>query len=121
MKIASLTIVAFCAAASSVLAVGEKAHSRSVCRPDLTASYGPLLDTFVQEPKVRSRAAALCPSPVRGRGTLPTCTSDPSVTCRGTCSGGAEWFSWQCCIGQDGWPPACSLDCNKQFAGCLAQ
>jgi hypothetical protein len=51
MKIASLTIVAFCAAASSVLAVGEKAHSRSVCRPDLTANYGPLLDTFVQEPR----------------------------------------------------------------------
>jgi hypothetical protein len=121
VRIASLIIVAFCAAAPVVLGVAEKAQSLPVCRADLTATFGPQLDTFVSGPKAPSRAAQLCRSPVRSRGGLPTCSAEPYITCRGTCSNGAEWFSWQCCIPKDGFPPACSLDCKKQFAGCLAQ
>jgi hypothetical protein len=119
MRIAGLAIVAFLVTGSVVPAVAVKAQS--LCRPDLTASFGSPLDTFAEAPKVRGRVAARCPSPARRRGELPTCNSGPSITCRGTCSGGAEWFSWQCCIGPDGFPPVCSLNCNKEFAGCLAQ
>ena len=120
MRIARLAIVTFCAAASIVLALPERAQSHTVCLPGVTASVGPLRDTYVKEPKARSRAASLCRSPARS-GALPTCSSGPSITCRGTCSDGAAWFSWQCCIGPDGFPPACSLNCTKEFAGCLAQ
>jgi hypothetical protein len=121
VRIASLIIVAFCAAAPVVFGLAEKAQARPVCSADLTASFGPLLDTSVSKPKAPSRAAALCRSPARSRGGLPTCSKEPYITCRGTCSGGAEWFSWQCCIPADGFPPACSLDCKHQIAECVAQ
>ena len=119
MRIAKLIIAACCAAAPVVFGVVE-AQSRPVCRADLTASFGPLLDAFVSEPKV-SRAAQLCRSPARRSGRLPTCNSEPYVTCRASCSNGAEWFTWQCCIPNDGFPPVCTLNCNKEFAGCEAQ
>ena len=121
MRIAGLIVVAFCFAASVVLALAESAQSSPLCLPVLTLSSGGQRDTVVKEPKMRSRLAKLCRSPARSHGTLPTCNSGPSITCRGSCSNGAEWFSWQCCIGQDGFPPVCSLNCNKQFAGCVDQ
>ena len=119
MRTARLIMAAFLAAGSVVPALAAQSHS--ICRPNLTASFGPPLDTFAEQPKVRGRAAARCPSPAQRRGQLPTCNSGPSITCRGSCSNGAEWFSWQCCIGPDGFPPVCTLNCNKEFAGCAAQ
>jgi hypothetical protein len=121
MRITRLTIVAFCAAASVVLGVAGKAQSRPVCSPGVTASLGTQRDTLVKEPKVQSKVVGFCRSPARSRDTLPTCSSGPYVNCKGTCSDGAEWFSWQCCIGKDDFPPACSLNCDKEFAGCIAQ
>jgi hypothetical protein len=117
MRIVSLTMVAFFAAAAVIPAVAAP----SACRPNLTAGFGPALDTFAPAPAVQGKSAARCPSPARRREGLPVCNTGPSITCRGTCSNGAEWFSWQCCIGQDGWPPACYLDCRRQIADCLAQ
>jgi hypothetical protein len=115
MRIAGLATVVFCAAVSLLPAV---AASRSVCRPQLTASFEPPLEALANQPKVRTRAAAHCPSPARRRGQLPTC-SGPHITCRGSCSNGAEFFTWQCCFGQDGFPPTCQLNCNKEIAGCI--
>jgi hypothetical protein len=121
MRVATLTIVA-CCAALAVFGVAHKAQSRPVCESDLTATIGPPPpDTFVTEPHARRKAARLCPSPVKSLARLPTCSSGSFVTCRGTCSGGGEWFTWQCCIGQDGFPPQCGLNCSKEFAGCFAQ
>jgi hypothetical protein len=116
MRIARLTIVAFATAVSLLPAVAAP-----VCRPALFATFGPAFDTFATAPQGASNLAARCPSPGRRPGTLPVCHTGPSITCRGSCSDGAEWISWQCCIGQDGFPPACLLDCRRQLAQCLEQ
>jgi hypothetical protein len=93
MRVAILTTMAAFLAALVVLADAEKAQSRPVCDSDLTATIGPPPpDTFVETPRVRGKAARLCRSPARRSGG-PTCHSGPFVTCRGTCSGGAEYFS----------------------------
>ena len=120
MRVASLMIVAFCTA-GAVLGVEEKAQSRAVCSSDLTATIGPAPDMSVETSQAGRKAARLCPSPVRSLATLPTCRSGAFVTCRGTCSGGSEWFTWQCCIGPDGFPPVCGLNCSREFVRCLAQ
>jgi len=121
MKPVFATMIAFCAAALANLAAPIPAGAKSLCLPSVSAIATPLRDAPSNEPKAHSKAASLCRSPARSGGELPTCTSGPFITCRGSCSNGAEWFSWQCCIGQDGFPPACSLNCIREFAGCIQQ
>jgi hypothetical protein len=116
MRIAGLTIVAFVAAVTALPAVATP-----LCRPALFATFGPAFDTFATTPPGASKLAARCPSPGRRPGTLPVCRTGPSITCRGSCSGGAEWITWTCCIDPDGFQPACLLDCRRQLAECLAQ
>ena len=118
MRVASL-IMALCAALIG-LGVAEKAQSRPVCDSDLTATIGPAPDMSVETSPLRRKIARLCPSVAKSIRRLPTCSAG-FVTCRGSCSGGAEWFTWQCCDGADGFPPHCSLNCSKEVAGCLAQ
>ena len=119
MRVANLMIVAFCAAAA-MFGVAQRAESRPVCGSDLTATVGPAPDAFAPTSKSARKAARLCPSVAKSIRRLPTCSAG-FVTCRGTCSGGAEWFTWQCCDGPDGFPPQCGLNCSKEFAGCFAQ
>ena len=50
-----------------------------------------------------------------------TCNSGPSITCRKTCSGGAAWITWECCIDPSGYLPACYIDCDREVIECLPQ
>jgi hypothetical protein len=119
MRVANLLIVAFCAVVA-MLGVAQRAEARPVCGTDLTATIGPSPDMSIGSSAAGRRAARLCPSVAKSVRRLPICSAG-FVTCRGTCSGGAEWFTWQCCDSPDGFPPQCGINCSKEFAGCFAQ
>jgi hypothetical protein len=118
MRVFSLIFVALCAVIA--LLGADRAQARPLCDSELTATIGPAPDMSVGSTKAGRKAARLCPSVAKSIHKLPICSAG-FVTCRGSCSGGAEWFTWQCCDGPDGFPPHCSLNCSKETASCLAQ
>jgi hypothetical protein len=122
MRIASLPLIAICVTASALPAVAAKASSHSVCRPTLTATVAPQLRKSVKAAQIPRQVVGQCRSvAMHAGGPLPTCRSGPSITCRGSCSGGAQTITWQCCIDPAGFTPGCLLDCNREVARCLDQ
>lgn len=131
MRIASLAMVVVFVTASALPAVAKRVVSQSACRPRVTVSVPRELRPYVKNPKALAHVAGQCQSaaPRTGflttaahhPGFLPTCTSGPHITCRGSCSAGPPTITWTCCFDPGGFAPACSLDCNHETAACIDQ